>query len=388
MQVLLDGRPLYDPYLGGAALFYLNPIFLDEIERIEVIRGSAGVTWGVNAMNGVINIITKKAADTQGGLVYGGVGTQKLQQGFIRYGGTNGPLAWRAMVGNFHENGFAHEHEWDYDLGTATGLKMGDYYEAFQTTGRGELKLSDDTTMTFTGGHQNASSNNESLDYGNLLWEKTFKDDSSLQVRWTESYISRTKNWLGVDTLSREEMLEVQHNFVHGRHNIVWGADYTRDIYDSTPHNGEEVTVPEDFANDQASAFIEDEITLADNLWFTLGYRAHYNELTNYDWAGRTALVWEFAPKHFLRGAISRSFRRPTMWEEFVKGRYDDAGGWRDNKYGNDNLSNEEMVSYEVGYRGQWRKNLSVNIEGYINKDKDIIALSPGTADTSWQEHI
>lgn len=59
MQILLDGRPLYDPYLGGA-LFYLHPIFLEEIERIEVIRGSAGVAWGVNAMNGVINIITKK----------------------------------------------------------------------------------------------------------------------------------------------------------------------------------------------------------------------------------------------------------------------------------------------------------------------------------------
>jgi iron complex outermembrane receptor protein len=381
MQILLDGRPLYDPFFGGTQL-YLNPVFLDEIERIEVIRGSAGVTWGVNAMNGVINIITKKAADTQGGLVYGSIGTQQLQQGFIRYGGTNGPLAWRATAGNFHEDGFANEHEWDYDLGSASGPRINDDYEAFQTTGRADLRLSEDTTLSFTGGYQNASKcssfDNESLDYGNLLWKKTFKDDSSLQVRWTESEIFCTENWLGVDTHSREEMLEVQHNFVHDRHAIVWGADYTRDAYDSTPHEGKAVTVPEDFANDQGSAFIEDEITLANNLWFTLGYRAQYNELTNFDWAGRTALVWEFTPKHFLRGAISKSFRRPTFWEEFV------YNTWPDNKYGNDSLRNEEMISYEIGYRGQWAKNLSVNIEGYVNKDKDIIALSPNSEATNW----
>ena len=182
MQVLLDGRPLYDPYLGGT-LFYLNPVFLDEIERIEVIRGSAGVTWGVNAMNGVINIITKKAADTQGGLVYGSFGTQQLQQEAVRYGGTNGPMAWRATMGAFHENGFTPNQK--------------DDYEAFQSTGRADIKLSDDSTMLLTGGQQNAYSNGESLQYMNLLWNKTFKDDSSLQLRWTESYITRFKNGSG-----------------------------------------------------------------------------------------------------------------------------------------------------------------------------------------------
>ena len=365
MQVLLDGRPLYDPYLGGT-LFYLNPVFLDEIERIEVIRGSAGVTWGVNAMNGVINIITKKAADTQGGLVYGSFGTQQLQQETVRYGGTNGPVSWRATMGAFNENGFTPNQE--------------DDYKAFQTTGRADIKLSDDSTMLLTGGQQNAYANEESLQYMNLLWNKTFKDDSSLQVRWTESYIERNKNWLGSDgttwlggnASSQEEMLEIQHNFEHDSHNIVWGLDYTRDIYDGTPtQEGEQsATSPTGFANDQGSAFIEDEITLADNLWYTLGYRAHYNELTNFDWAGSTALVWEFTPKHFLRAAISKAFSRPTLWEEFET----DSASW--GKFGNDRLHNEEEVSYELGYRGQWTKNLSVNIEGYINKTKDLISLA------------
>lgn len=382
MQILLDGRPLYDPYLGGA-LFYLNPIFLENIDRIEVIRGSAGVTWGVNAMNGVINIITKKAADTQGGLGYGAFGNNELRQGFIRYGGVENNFSWRAAVGNFNDNGFAR----------TDGILSGDDYEAFQVTGRGELDLGNNSTLTLTGGHQNASSNGEALDFMNLHWEKILDDGSSWQVRWTESYIFRNRsrnyfsgsnNWLFnlADIRSREEIIEVQNNFQFDRHNIVWGADYTRDVYRSTPLNDQQNTIPEDFANDQGSIFIEDEITLADNLWGTVGYRAHYNELTHFDWAGRIALVWEMAPAHFLRGSVARAFRRPTIWQEFRSGpvKY---GSTQIQGEGNDSLDNETMISYEIGYRGRWSDNLFVNIEGYLNKDQDMMALRKGLVQQS-----
>jgi outer membrane receptor protein involved in Fe transport len=175
-----------------------------------------------------------------------------------------------------------------------------------------------------------------------------------------------------VDVRSREEMLELQHNWMGCAHNVVWGADFTRDVYDSEQHGTVANTVPADYTNDQVSAFAEDEITLAHNLWLTLGYRGQYNELTYYDWAGRSALIWEFVPKHFLRGAVSRSFRRPTIWEEFRAG---------PEEYGNTDLVNERMVSYELGYRGQWRQNLTVNVEGYVNQDTDMIAKQ---FDASW----
>ncbi|MBN1766601.1 MAG: TonB-dependent receptor [Sedimentisphaerales bacterium] len=378
MQILLDGRPLYDPYLGGA-LFYLHPIFAENIERIEVIRGSAGVTWGVNAMNGLINIITKKTADTQRGLVAGGISLHSphLRQGLLRYGsGVDGPLSWRATIGDFSNNGFAYSN----------GERVDDNYDAFQATLRGELKLADDETVIFTGGHQNASSNNEELRYLNLLWEKLLDDDSTLNLRWSESCIARSDkhNYFSgsnndlftlVDTHSREEMFELQHNLKHEQHNIVWGADYTRDIYTSSPKNDQDNTIPDNFVNDQCSAFVEDEITLSDNQWFTIGYRGYYNELTHFDWAASMSLVWELVPNHFLRGAVSRSFRRPTMWQEFRAGplKYD---GFRINGEGNDSLDNERMVSYEIGYRGQLRENLSINVEGYLNKDKDMMALN------------
>lgn len=378
MQILLDGRPLYDPYLGGA-LFYLHPIFLEEIERIEVIRGSAGVAWGVNAMNGVINIITKKAADTQGGLAYTAVGNQDLVHSFLRYGGTTDNISWRAMLGHLGNDGFVREN----------GQRVPDDYRASQSTGRVEIQLSEDSTLTLTGGHQNAYSNNETLDYFNLQWEKRLADGSVWHIRWTESYIFRddctnyyssSNNWMynRADIRSREEIVEIQNNFQAGRHNIVWGADFTRDTYRNTPLNDQLNTIPEDFENNQGSLFLEDEITLADHLWLTLGWRGHYNQLTHFDWAANSALVWEVRPGHFLRGSVARSFRRPTLWQMYRCGPLKYEGRVRIAGEGNDSLDNETMISYEIGYRGQWADNLSVNIEGYLNQDKDMMALRKG----------
>ncbi len=382
MQILLDGRPLYDPYLGGA-LFYLHPVFLENIERIEVIRGSAGVAWGVNAMNGVINIITKKTADTTGGLLYGAAGEQGLRQSLVRYGGGTRPFSWRTTLGGFYEDGFVREN----------GIRVFDDYEAFQATGRAEWTPDEDTTLIFSGGHQNAWSNNEKLQYLNLLWEKRIDEENTLQFRWTESYIWRDKvtNYFSgsndamynrADIRSREEIFEFQHNWLHDNHHIVWGIDYTRDVYRSSPLDDQYNTVPEDFVNDQASAFIEDEIELTENLWLTLGYRGFYNEMTHFDWAGSVSMVWQPAPKHFLRAGVSRAFRRPTFWQMYRCGplKYEGTEGFPDGVIligeGNDSLENEEMISYEIGYRGQLRENLSMNIEGYINKDNDMIALN------------
>ena len=378
MQILLDGRPLYDPYLGGT-LMYLNPVFLENIERIEIIRGAAGVAWGVNAMNGVINIITKRTADTQGGYVSGSIGNNEMRNGLFRYGSTSGPFSWRATFGNFSNEGFASKE----------GVYK-DNYNAFQGTFRGEYELNESETVTISGGQQNASSCDRRLQYMNIIWDMVEADGSSWQVRWTESFIDRynqsnefphsydpeVSNTASVS--SQEEIIEIKHNFELDNHNIVWGADYTRDLYKSFKTNDELNTIPDAFSNDQVSAYIEDEITLQDNLWFTIGYRAAYNELTEFDWAGNLALVWEFQPKHFLRGSVSRSFRRPTMWQEFRAG-YTKEIAWSPLTStvpgeGNDSLMNETMISYEVGYRGQLSDNFSVNIEGYLNQDKNMMA--------------
>ncbi len=371
MQVLLDGRPLYDPYFGGS-LFFVNPIFLDNIDRIEVIRGSAGVAWGVNSLNGVINVVTKKAADTQGTDIYGAIGNRKFSQGHIRVGGQNDSLACRGTLGGSHSTGF----------GVGDNDSLNDGYKPVEVTGRADLTLSETSSLNLTGGSKASSYEDHatfagrSIQYMNLLWNKKNSDTSEWQFRWAESFIAREHNWNDVDTHSHESILELQHNWILDRHNIVWGLDYTRDRYNSIQLGSVANTIPEDFSNDQASGFVEDEITLTDQLWLTLGFRGHHNELTHADWAGRIALVYEVHPQHTLRAALSRSFRRPTMWEEM---KYDPDIY---KTQGNNALENERLEAFEVGYRGQLQENLSVNIEGFVNKDKDMIAIQ--TNQSTW----
>jgi iron complex outermembrane receptor protein len=364
MQILLDGRPLYNGFKGGVDPIY-HPVFLENIERIEVIRGAAGVIWGSNAVNGVINIITKKAADTQGGFIYGGFGNRALQQGHLRLGGTDGDMAWRGSAGAFHDNGF----------GSTRGNDVEDYSQAFQSTGRVDLKLDADTQLNIFGGHKNTSNGfndrRVSLQFMNLLWARQLEDDSRLQIQLTKDFLSWLESTFYLHT--NKIMLEIQHSFKTENHNVVWGGDYNRDKYSIRPEGRFRTrATPDTFANDQVSFFVDDEITLADDLWLTLGARLHYNELTYFDWAGRTALVWEMAPEHFIRAAVSKSFRVPIMHEEFAD--LVRTNGTHNYK-GNRNLDNEELLAYELGYRGRLAKNLELNIEGFLNRDKDLIGL-------------
>ena len=370
--VLLDGRPLYEPYGGGLDFQYL-PVFLDNIERIEVIRGAAGVMWGVNAVNGVINIITKKAADTQGGLAYGGFGNRALQQGYMRLGGMNGPLYWRGTTGAFHDNG----------LGTDGGDAYKDFTQQFIATGRADLNLADDTKLIFSGGHSGNSVGSSAgirrynYQHMNLALEKKLSKNSFLAVRWFETFYDRVVP-VKQHRRTREDMIELEHGFVRDAHNIVWGADYIRDTMHLSPIAPfTDVTDPDSFANDQASIFIQDEITLADNLWFTVGYRLHHNEISHGDWAGLTAMVWEIKPKHFVRGAVSKSFRRPTLMEELT----DEKGG-KNKMHGNTGLGNERLISYELGYRGLLRENLELNVEGFMNKHSNLIGQTGSKKDS------
>jgi iron complex outermembrane receptor protein len=370
MQVLLDGRPLYDPFVGGVD-FEIQPLFLENIERIEVIRGSGGVAWGVNAMNGVINIITKDTKDTLGGLGYGGFGNRTLQQGFLRYGGSDETMSWRGTTGAFNDRGF----------GTNHGKNVDDWFRAFQATGRADIRLDENTDLTLEGGHKSSFTGTEGdnfLSYSNLIWQKKLDDDSRFQFRWSGTFFENRDDPFILDT--REDMLEISHNFAGDIHNIVWGASYTRDTFKTNPKDLFRVTDPRSFANDQGSAFIEDEMTLAEDLWMTIGYRAQYNEFTHYDWAGRVALVWQAAEKHFLRGSISRSFVRPLFGEEFnLRQRLNRRGNIITRRVGNQDLVNERLIAYELGYRGLLADNLELNIEGFFNRHTNLILRTPDT---------
>jgi iron complex outermembrane receptor protein len=381
MQYLMDGRPLYGIMFGGFDQPW-QPIDFDNIERIEVIRGNGGVIWGVNAVNGVVNIITKKAADTQGTRLYGGVGNRERYETFNRYGGTSGQMAYRIVGGYFNDNG----------QGAGHGDNYQDFYRANMVTGRADITLKNGSQLFFTGGHLHGkmevdgttSAYTRDYDFHNLIWSKQIDEDRSVQFRWSETYY----DMLSEERREREDMLEAQYNVKIGLHEIVCGADYMRDVSEYYKKNlvGSSTGIclseytPAYFANDQVSAYIEDEITLADNLWLTLGHRSYYSELTHYDWAGSTSLVHEVSPGHFLRASVSKAFKRPSFEEEFRDRRlfYDLSSTYyeipaRLLRAGNRKLRNEKVISYELGYRGELAKDFNLNIETFVNNHYDLI---------------
>jgi iron complex outermembrane receptor protein len=376
MQILLDGVSMYDAYKGGCE-FEFYPIILDDIDRIEVIRGPAAVAWGVNAMNGVINIITKKAADTQGMRAYGGLASNQMYEGYIGIGGRTDNVAARATVGSFYTHGLGSD---EGDAGTDVGIN--DYSNNFTTTGRGEMRLKDGALLTVSGGQRETTygtgMTHPSLEYMTLVWDKKYSKESSLKFTWAENWFENMD--VGTyDYRSRQDLLEIQNTLDWGTHKIVWGGDYTRDAFHTIilspikyPRANKSIAEPNGFSNDQISAFAEDEITLANNLWFTIGGRLQHNELTGQDWAGNAVLTWEAVPNHFFRAGVSRAFARPVMQAYFYSLMPYNKTTITE-RAALDGLDNEHITAYQLGYRGQIAKNLDLDIEGFYHKNTDMI---------------
>jgi iron complex outermembrane receptor protein len=372
-QVLLDGRSLYDAYKGGTEEDWY-PLFLEDIERIEVIRGPGGVTWGANAMNGVINIITKKPADTPGLFMGGTFGTQATQDAILRYGGTVDRSSYRMSTGAFHTYGFGRDN----------GSDWSDYMEAFPLTGRVDTRLDETTTLTTGGGHkftEYQGATHISIQYVDVALNKQLSDDSSMQLLFGNNYFRNyVRDYYSVR--SRESDFQAQHTFREGPHQIVWGAGYTSDYFLTKPDGVvyKSIDDPNNFENEQGSVFAEDEITLRDNLWLTLGHRSYYNQLTHYDWAGRAGLVWEAVPNHFLRTSVSRAFSRPTLQSYFIR-EYKTSLALEADP--NERLENEHLIAYEVGYRGQLADNLDLTVDTFYNQHRDLIGQDPTDYDPS-----
>ncbi|MEP6823013.1 MAG: TonB-dependent receptor, partial [Chthoniobacterales bacterium] len=372
LQVLLDGRSLYTPLFSGV-FWDVQRTFLPDLEQIEVIRGPGATLWGANAVNGVINIRTKSARDTQGFLLDAGGGSEGGNVG-LRYGGRIGrDTYYRAYVMTERTDSLSLEGGGDAQDGT--DFTQGGF--------RIESALGSDDTLTLQGdgyagafGQLNAP--DIEVDGGNLIsrWVHQLGVDSSLSV---QGYYDRTHRLIpGVFEEHRDTFdIELEGRFVLGAHDIVYGGNY-RISSDEIGNLGPTLAfLPTNETEQLVSAYVQDEWHIIPRQFSVVaGSKFEYNTFSNFEVQPSGRLVWTPTAEQTLWGAISRAVRTPTRIDQdlFVPNPSTGASvalrGTRD-------FESEVLVAYELGYRVQPSKTLSLDLSLYYNDYDNLRSQEP-----------
>ena len=400
MLVMVDGRTVYSPLFSGT-FWDSQDLMLEDIERIEVIRGPGGTLWGANAVNGVINIISKDTADSQGGFLKTEVGANEHESLSARYGGwLNDRIAYR-ISGKFTDQG-------DYPA-VADG-DAADNWRQGRLGFRTDMNLAGANKITFQGGIYDGESgqsvryvsprppfsNLEEIDApisgGNLLgrWTRTFSSDSEIIL---QAYYDRTKRKFLVDETLDTVDVDFQHRYtLHNSIELLWGLGY-RHTNDDT--RGNEIipginsylfypTVRED---NLYSGFLQGRLPFGgDKGELTLGTKIEHNDHTGIEWQPSTRAIWSFNEMHSIWAAVSRSVRTPSRIELDAK---INAGAFALQPSppnmlvsyirleGNDETEAEKVWSYEIGYRVRPVETFFLDTTVFYNKYKDLINAVP-----------
>jgi len=386
LLVLVDGRSVYTPLFSGVYWEALD-VPLDDVDRVEVIRGPGSTVWGANAVNGVINIVTKSAADTQGGLVSAGGGTELNALGRFRYGGAIGELGHYRIYGTFTRRD-------DFEL--LDGDKANDNWWIAQGGFRLDLNLTDDDLLTVQGDHSR-NRLSEKLESAFLRPPRTRIFDntvrlraSNLLTRWTHTLSDTSSvavqlyyfHWDTEDEFSIQDDrdifdFEFQHRFQVGdRHDIVWGGGY-RHMVDDIVNSDQSIRFdPRGRTYRIYSGFIQDEISLIpDKLALSLGTKLEYHDFSGFEVQPSARLAWTPNERHTVWGAVSRAVRTPSRAEEDIFLPSIAFPRTLVALVGDDDFEAENLVSFELGYRVHPRDNFQADFALFYNIYDDFRSL-------------
>jgi iron complex outermembrane recepter protein len=364
LLVLIDGRSVYSPLFAGV-FWDAQDVLLEDVEQIEVISGPGATLWGANAVNGVINITTRKAKDTQGLLLLGAGGTELHGMGGARYGGSLGPTARFRVYGKYADrdglalpNGDDVPNDWTMGKG---GFRIDwDASAADLVTIQGDL-AEDRMTVPGTIDPLNRDINVLSR------WSHQMSERSDLRV---QVYVDRIQRDLlpQYDDVLKTFDVDVQHRIALGERNeVVWGVGF-RQVDDDLETPG----LPPDLqavSLSTFSAFAQDEIGLVkDRLHLTLGTKVEHNDYTDFEFQPSVRLAWRATGRQTLWAAASRAVRTPSRLD-------------RDILPGSDFVS-EELLAYELGYRLQAAERLSLSVATFYHDYDDLRSVEFGTSVT------
>ena len=360
LLVLIDGRSVYTPLFSGV-FWDVQDVLLDDVDRIEVIRGPVATLWGANAVNGVINVITKSARQTQGSLVSVGAGTEDRGTGAVQYGGAlNEKTAYR-VYGKYH---------YVDALALAQGGSSEDPLRMAQGGFRLDGERSERDAFTLQGDVYRGLIGelvrpDTDVEGGNLLgrWSRRYSTASSLEVQfyWDQTHRKVPRQF---EEHRGTWDLDIQRRLPLGnRQDLVCGLDYrvSRDEVGNSPVL---VWDPTHSTQQLFSLFAQDEVTLVPNrLRLTVGSRVESHESAGIEVQPTLRLAWSPSDRQFFWGAISRAVRAPTRLDEdsrFVIGPLVILQGSPDFTY-------ENVLAYELGYRLQPGAGTSFEIDTFYN---------------------
>jgi len=369
MQVVMDGRNVYTPLYSGV-FWDVQDTFMPDLDRIEVVRGPGATLWGANAVNGVINILTKEAGDTQGLLVYGGAGNVEEWLAGARYGGE--------INDSTHFRVYSKTLSLDATL-NADGSSVRDNHELNQIGFRIDGHPSSASHWTVQGdlydGDTTTYRSPNEVKGWNLLARSTYELDYG--VLTLQGYYDRVERSVGGsfgevrDTFD----LEIQYQFSVGqRHEIITGVN-ARTSSDETIQNGSVDFTPPSKTINLWSAFVQDDITLIeDKLSVTLGAKVEQNSYSDIETQPSIRLSFSPNEKHFFWAAVSRAVRTPTRLDHDVLAYF---GASVPVVLGNSEIQSEELLAYEIGHRFAIRKNLTAELSLFYNDYENLRVLEP-----------
>lgn len=396
LLVLMDGRSLYTPLYSGV-FWDVQDTLLEDIDRIEVIRGPGATLWGANAVNGVINIITKSAAETQGALISAGAGDHERGFAGIRFGDRLGDHGhYRVYAKYFDRDGYR---------AAGSGDETGDEWEQGRAGFRADLAFPAGDSLTIQGDayrgdsgetlgtptlappYLDVADDNQNVSGFNLLtrWthEVSEEDQFTLQAYYDQTkrdwaYLSEDRYTFDIDFDYRTQRFD--------GHDLLFGLGYRRTVDDIKPARVQ--MLPDSRGDDLFSAFIQDEITLVPDRWsLIVGSKFEHNDYTGFEYQPNARLLWTPDAQHSYWASVTRSVRTPGRADRDVRllttvippGTPTNPSPFPLAIYAqaDDDNGSEVLMAYEAGFKFQAGNDFAIDVAAFYNEYDDLRTSLP-----------